>query len=80
MVARRQHAEPFVSDTKLRRQETADHSYVGNGTAARASFDWLMQHGMRSLFKDLSHAIHRFRLDQRVIERDASTTDSGCRL
>jgi hypothetical protein len=32
---------------------------------------------MRSSFKDLSHATDRFQLDQRVVERDASITDSG---
>jgi hypothetical protein len=45
VVARRQNAGPFVCDTKLRRQETADHSYMGNGAVARASFGWLMHHG-----------------------------------
>jgi hypothetical protein len=45
VVARRQQTGPFVSDTKLRFQDTADHSYMGNGTTARASFGGLMHHG-----------------------------------
>jgi hypothetical protein len=44
-LAGSKHAVTFVSDTKLRFQDTADHSYIGNGTTARASFGGLMHHG-----------------------------------
>lgn len=44
-LAGSKHAGPFVSDTKLRLQDTTDHSYAGNGTAARASFGGMMHRG-----------------------------------
>jgi hypothetical protein len=44
-LARSKHAGPFVSGTNLRLLNTADHSYMGNGTAARALFGGMMRHG-----------------------------------
>jgi hypothetical protein len=50
LVASRHDAGPFVFNTNLRPQRSADHP-DGNGTVARVSFDALMNHEQRRFDK-----------------------------
>jgi hypothetical protein len=65
-LAGSKHAGPFVSGTKLRLQDAADHSYIGNGNAASASFGGLMHHGDAIVIQGDSY---------RMRDKDLESTD-----